>query len=176
MGGIAFHPTNRGTDEKMRRYWAGREFIKWFHFNVRPDGKFHTYNVRLSDYHRAGWKNPDQQSQERSGFEGIQRVFHIMPSHNPEADSCLESLSFGPEPTGPVCLVVEYAGAAEAVLREGRPGVIAVRFCNAGGQAASGFKLERIDRESRCDDRYRGRTRDTLRPCCRTVRPRFIWI
>ena len=145
MGGIAFHSTNRGTDEKMRRYWAGREFIKWFHFNVRADGEFHTYNLRLSDYDYAAGKQPGRQNRKRSGFEGIQRVFHIMPSHNPKSESCLESVAFGPAPEGPVLLVREYAGAAQAVLRQGRPGVLAVRLRNSGGETASDFRVERID-------------------------------
>jgi hypothetical protein len=148
MGGIAFHPTNRGTDEKMRRYWAIREFMKWFHFRVRTDGESHTYNLRLSDYDYAAGKNPDQHNRKRTGFEGLQRVFHIMPSHSPDAESCLESVSFGPQPEGPVCLVTEYAGAAQAVLRQGRPGVIAVRLCNSGGETATGLAIERTDGNS----------------------------
>ncbi len=145
LGGIAFHPTNRGADEKMRRYWAGREFIKWFQFNVRADGRFHTYNLRLADYNYAAGRKPDRRNRKRTGFEGTQRVFHIMPSHNPSAESCLESLSFGPGPDGPVCLAIEYAGPAQAVLRQGRTGVIAVRLRNAGGEPASDFRVERVD-------------------------------
>jgi len=145
MGGFAFHPTNRGKDEKMRRYWAVHEFIKWFQFSVRADGELHTYNLRLSDYDYAPGKQPGWKNRKRTGFAGIQRVFHIVPSHNPEAGSCVESVSFGPSPEGPALLIAEYAGPAEAVLRQARPAAIALRLRNAGGQAASGLAVERID-------------------------------
>ncbi len=145
MGGIAFHPTNRSMDPKMRRYWAGREFIKWFHFNVRADGTFHTYNIRLSDYDHLRTKNTRRKDRKRTGFNGLQRVFHIIASHNPNATSCIESVTFGPTPEGPTFLVSEYAGSAQAVLRQGRPGRIALRLRNAGGKAASDFIVERAD-------------------------------
>jgi hypothetical protein len=146
LGGLAFHPTNRGTTEEMRRHWASAEFIKWFQFNVRPDGRFHTYNIRLSDYHYTTAANPHHHNSKRTGFEGGQRVFHLIPSHNPDAVSCVESVSFGPAPEGPPCLVTEYAGPGEAVFRTGRPGVVAVRVRNAGGVGIRDLRVRRIDR------------------------------
>ncbi len=145
MGGIAFHPTNRSADPKMRQYWAGREFLKWFQFNVRADGTFHTYNVRLSDYDQVIAKGVRTKYHNRTGFNGVQRVFHIVPSHNPNAQSCVDSVSFGPAPAGPAFLVCEYAGAAQTVIRQGRAGKVAVRLRNSGGKPAVNIEVERAD-------------------------------
>ncbi len=146
LGGIALHPNKRGTDPKMQRYWSSQEFIKWFQFNVRADNVFRTYNIRLSDYDYAAGRKPDPRNHRRTGFEGIQQVFHIMPSHNPDANSCVESVSFGPTPKGPAFLVCGYAGSAQAVLRQGQPGIIAVRLRNSGGSTVSKLMVERIDK------------------------------
>ncbi len=98
-------------------------------FSLRPDGRFHVYNVDMTS--------------ERN-WQGSIIALGLNTSDAAGARATLRRVSISDVPMGPPDIVITYVGMDDAVNRIGGAPALLVHADNVGGQAASGVRVTDI--------------------------------
>lgn len=96
-------------------------------FNLRPDGRYHTYNVDV-----GGSK----------GWGGKLLMLSLQPSVQVGATAEIESIKLALDPAGAPDLEVLYFGLEDAVNRAGRTSHLTAKVVNYGGETARGVTAQ----------------------------------
>ena len=97
---------------------------------LRPDGRFHTYNVDMS---------ASQQ------WRGDVLMLGLTPTTSPGSKAVIRRIVLADVPQGGADLEVVYAGLENAINRAGAPLPFVLSLNNRGGQAARGLRMVGLD-------------------------------
>ncbi len=95
-------------------------------FELRPDGRFHVYNVDMSAARH---------------WAGDLLLLGLTPSLQPGATATIRSVTVAEEPLGPADIEVTWAGLEEAVNRVGPELPFVVWLLNRGGETATNLRI-----------------------------------
>ena len=95
-------------------------------FRIKPDGRFHTYNVDL-----GGQKN----------WSGNIVLLKLVPVMQKGGKATIRSIAVSDEPQGGPDVSVMQARLTEAINRAGRPAPLLIQFSNSGGKDATNVTL-----------------------------------
>ncbi|MGQ9730676.1 MAG: glycoside hydrolase family 99-like domain-containing protein [Candidatus Zipacnadales bacterium] len=98
-------------------------------FPIRPDAKFHTYNLNLAS------------SRE---WQGKLMLLGLTPSVLPGAHVTVRSITLSEEPLGPPEIEVTYAGLENAINRVGQRVPFILNLLNRGGESADDLRIATI--------------------------------
>lgn len=115
-----------GSTGAIRWVSSEESGVQMQRFEVRPDGRFHVYNVDMSSARR---------------WTGDLLLLGLAPSLQPGATATVRSVTVAEEPQGPAQVEVAWAGLEEAVNRVGPALPFVVSLLNRGGETADDLTI-----------------------------------